>query len=174
VKRMSKSTGNVIPIHTTAEDMYGKVMSVPDFAMGLYMRLVTRWSPAAISEHEEGLRSGLRHPRDLKMALAKEIVSIFYGDGAAEAAEASFKSVFQKGELPDLMDEIAVSGEPAIVDFLVQHKLASSKSEARRLIDQHGVKVNGQTVEDVSARLSAGPGAVVQVGKRRFVKIIAG
>src|SRR5512142_380082 len=86
-ERMSKSTGNVIPINTTAEDMYGKVMSVPDMAMGTFARLATRWLPAEIDALEKGVASGKVHPRDAKMKLAHEITSIFYGAAKADEAQ---------------------------------------------------------------------------------------
>jgi len=172
VQRMSKSTGNVIPIRTTPEDMYGKVMSLPDHAMPIYFKLVTRYTPAQIAEIERGLADGTRHPRDIKMELAREIVAIFHGEDKVAAAEEHFKSVFQKGALPEEMERIVVPGEPMLVDFMVENGLAKSRGEARRLIEQNGVRVDGQTVSDINARLGFTGEAVVQVGKRRFVKLV--
>jgi tyrosyl-tRNA synthetase len=172
VKRMSKSTGNVIPINTTPEDMYGKVMSLPDFAMPLYFKLVSRYTPAQVAEIERGLADGTRHPRDAKMELAREIVAIYHGAEAVAAAEEHFKTVFQKGALPSEMDVITITDSPLLVDFLALNRLASSKSEARRLIEQNGVKVDGAAVGDVAARLEVSSEAVVQVGKRKFVKVL--
>jgi tyrosyl-tRNA synthetase len=172
VQRMSKSTGNVIPINTTPEDMYGKVMSLPDFAMPVYFRLVTRYTPTQIAGIERGLADGTRHPRDTKMELAREIVAIYHGEDKVAASEAHFKSIFQKGGLPEDMETFTVSGEPLLVDFLAGKGLVKSKSEARRLIEQGGVKADGRTVEDVNARLSLSGEAVVQVGKRKFVRVI--
>jgi tyrosyl-tRNA synthetase len=169
--RMSKSQGNHIPIHTSPEDMYGKVMSIPDFAMAQYMRLVTRWTPNLIADYERGMQASTFHPRDVKMALAREIVDIYYGTHTVAAAEEHFKTVFQKGGLPEDMEQLVVQGEPILVDFLAEHELVKSKSEARRLITQSGVKLNGQTVEDINARLSFTDEAVVQVGKRKFVRV---
>lgn len=173
VQRMSKSTGNVIPINTTPEDMYGKVMSLPDFAMPIYFKLVTRYTPTQIAEIEKGLApsGGKRHPRDIKMELAREIVAIFHGEDQVAAAEEHFKSIFQKGGVPEDMETLVVSGEPVIVDFLAEKGLVKSKSEARRLIEQGGLKVDGRTVEDVSARLEFKEETVVQVGKRKFVRV---
>jgi tyrosyl-tRNA synthetase len=173
VQRMSKSTGNVIPLNTTPEDMYGKVMSLPDFAMPIYFKLVTRYTPAQIAEIEKGLApsGGTRHPRDIKMELAREIVAIYHGEDKVTAAEAHFKSIFQKGGLPEDMETLVIRGEPVIVDFLAEEGLVKSKSEARRLIEQGGLKVDGRTVQDVSARLLFGNEAVVQVGKRKYVKV---
>jgi tyrosyl-tRNA synthetase len=105
------------------------------------------------------------------MELAREIVAIYYGEEQVADAEAHFKSVFQRGDLPSDMPEIEFSGSPALVDFLVEHQLAASKSEARRLISQNGVRIDGTTVTDANARLDANS-AVIQVGKRKFVKAL--
>jgi tyrosyl-tRNA synthetase len=172
VQRMSKSTGNIIPIRTTPEDMYGKVMSLPDFAMPLFFKLVTRYTPGQIAKIETGLADGSRHPRDTKMELAREIVAIFHGADKVAVAEEHFKTVFQKKDLPDAMPTLVINGEPTLVEFLADNKLAKSRSEARRLIEQNGVRVNGQIVSDVAARLVVEKEAVVQVGKRVFVKAV--
>lgn len=174
VKRMSKSTGNVIPINTTPEDMYGKVMSLPDFAMPLYFKLVTRYTPEQIVALEQGLADSSKHPRDVKMELAREIVAIYHGEETVAAAEEHFKTVFQKHALPEDMETVKVADAPGVIDFLAAHKLTASKGEARRLVEQGGVKVNGQAVSDIAAKLEFETEAVVQVGKRKFVKVIRG
>ncbi len=170
-QRMSKSQGNVIPINTTPEDMYGKVMSLPDSAMLLYMQLVTRWTPAQVDAYAKSLEAGTTNPRDVKMALAHEIVSIYYSEQQAATAEAGFKAVFQKHALPDEMEVVTVSGNPALAEFLAENGLVSSRSEARRLIGQRGVKVDGQAVGDINARLDFAGEIVIQVGKRKFVRV---
>lgn len=172
VARMSKSQGNVVPIHTTPEDMYGKIMSLPDLAMGTYARLVTRWTPQRIEQRETDLQSGALHPRDAKMALAREIVEIFYGEAAAQQAAAEFKTVFQARGLPPDMPVHTIIGQPAVVDFLVDAGLVTSKSEARRLIKQGGVKIEGKPVEGAEAVLAVDGEAVLQVGKRKFVRLM--
>ncbi len=174
VQRMSKSQGNVIPIHTTPEDMYGKVMSLPDQAMLKYMQLVTRWTPAEVDTFRRDMESGQANPRDVKMALAREIVAIYYGEDQAGPAEASFRAVFQKHALPEEMETLGVTGEPLVIDFLVEKGLAKSKSEARRLVEQKGVKVGGQTVDDINTRLEVKDEVVLQVGKRKFAKVTRG
>ena len=171
VARMSKSAGNHIPIMTSPEDMYGKVMSLPDSAMAVYFKLVTRYTPAQIAAVEKGLADGARHPRDTKMELAREIVAIYWGADKVAAAEEHFKAIFQQGGQPEQMDERVVTGEPLLVDFLAEARLTASKGEARRLIEQNGVKVAGQVVSDVNARLVFAEEAVVQVGKRKFVRV---
>jgi tyrosyl-tRNA synthetase len=169
VQRMSKSTGNIVPINSGAEDMYGKVMSVPDFAMGTYSRLVSRWTPAEINEMEKALQAGKLHPRDAKMKLAREIVSIFYSDEEALVAEEAFVRLFQQKETPDEMPEYEMPAGATILDVLMGAGLVSSKSEARRMIDQKGVRLDGETLER-SDDVFPHPG-VLQVGKRRFVRV---
>ena len=170
VVRMSKSLGNHIPINTTAEDMFGKVMSVPDFAMGLFFRLVTRWTEREIGELEAGMQSGRLHPRDVKMKLAREITSIFYGDEAAAQAQESFVRIFQEGDMPEEMPEYKLQPGQSVLDVLAAGGLVSSKSEGRRLIDQKGVRLDGRPISDPNQAFPH-PG-VLQVGKRRYLRVV--
>jgi tyrosyl-tRNA synthetase len=172
VQRMSKSTGNHIPVATTAEDMFGKLMSVPDAALAVYMRLVTRWSPAAVQLIEERLASGALHPRDGKMQVAHEITEVFYGAEGAAQGQAHFERVFQRRELPDEMSVIAVVAGTKLVDFVVAKGLVSTKSEARRLIKQGGIKLGGVAVADTEMLLQLGEATVIQVGKRKFARLM--
>jgi tyrosyl-tRNA synthetase len=172
VVKMSKSLGNHIPILAQPADMYGKVMSLPDSAMPIFFTLATRYLPSQIKAIEEALTGGTRHPRDVKMELAREIVSIFHSDAAAAEAKEQFKRVFQERELPQDMPEFALAGPTDIVNLLVQAKLAPSKSEARRLVEQNGVKLDGQTVESIEAVVEASAPRVLQVGKRKFVRLV--
>lgn len=167
--KMSKSIGNHIPLNTDANDMFGKVMSVPDKAMGLFMRMATRWTASQITAKEKAAADGSLHPRDLKAEIAREITSIFYGDQEAAAAEANFARVFQKGDVPTDIETRKLDGKPSVLDVLVTLGLATSKSEARRLIEQKGVKLDGFVLSDPN-QVFPGPG-VVQVGKRRFLRI---
>ena len=169
VQRMSKSTGNIVPISTGAEDMYGKLMSIPDFAMGKYMRLVTRWSPHEIEALEKEITSGSLHPRDAKMKLAFEITSIYYSDSDAQKAQDAFIKTFQQKEAPDEMPEFELQSGQTVLDVILAAKMAASKSEARRLFDQKGVRLDGETIErgDVAFPHSG----VLQVGKRKFLKV---
>jgi len=170
VVRMSKSLGNHIPLNTTAEDMYGKVMSIPDFAMGSYFRLVTRWSSEFIQELEEGMASGNYHPRDIKMKLAREITEIFYGAEAAEEAEQNFVRVFQQREVPEEMPTYQLQPGQTVLEVLVAVGLVGSKSEGRRLIEQQGVRLDGEPISDANQPFPHG--GVLQVGKRRFVRVV--
>lgn len=169
VQRMSKSTGNIVPINSGAEDMYGKLMSIPDFVMGKYMRLVTRWSPREIEALEKEIEAGKLHPRDAKMRIAFEITSIFYGDAAAHKAQETFVKMFQQKEIPDEMPEYPLQSGQTVLDVILDAKLAASKSEARRLFDQRGVRLDGVTIERGDMTFPH-PG-VLQVGKRKFLKV---
>jgi tyrosyl-tRNA synthetase len=166
---MSKSIGNVVPINTGADDMYGKLMSVPDFAMEIYMQLVTRWSPKEIEALVKDIASGSIHPRDAKMKLAHEITSIFYGDADAMSAEETFVRMFQQKEAPDEMPEYKLQADQTILDVVLGAKMAESKSKARALIDQKGVRLDGEILERGDAPFPH-PG-VLQVGKRKFVRV---
>jgi len=170
VVKMSKSLGNHIPINTDASDMYGKVMSIPDMVMGKFFRLVTRLTPPEIEKVEAGVKSGEMHPRDAKMLLAREIVGSFYGDENAITAEKNFVDTFQKGSIPEDIETLQLSEMLSIIDLLLTAELAKSKSDARRLIEQKGVKFDGMVVEDPTFRVSAA--GVLQVGKRHFLKIV--
>lgn len=168
--KMSKSLGNHIPLLATPEDMYGKVMSVPDKAMGQFFRLVTRWTPVEIAEIESGLAEGHLHPRDVKMKLAREIVTIFYSESEADEAQSSFVRVFQQGDVPEEMPEFVLQDGLTVLDVLVAGNLVSSKSEGRRMIAQNGVRLDGITLEDANQVFPHS--GVLQVGKRRFLRIV--
>ncbi len=168
--RMSKTMGNYIPIDTTAEDMYGKLMSVPDKAMPLYFRLVTRWTASEIAKMENDIASEKIHPRDAKMKLAHEVTEIFHGKEAAQRAEENFVSVFQKGSLPDDMPTLRLLAGQTVLDVLLAGQLVASKSEGRRLLEQNGVRLDGQTLANPNETFPHA--GVLQAGKRRFLKIL--
>lgn len=170
VIRMSKSLGNHIPLLSTPEDMYGKVMSVPDKAMGQYFRLLTRWTPPEIAELELDMEEERLNPRDVKMKLAHEIVSIYHSENAANQAEEAFVRIFQKGNLPTEMAEYVMKPDQTVLDVLVSGGMVTSKSEGRRMIDQNGVRLDGETLKDASQPLPH-PG-ILQVGKRRFLRVL--
>jgi len=168
-QRMSKSTGNIVPINTGANDMFGKVMSIPDMAMGKYMRLVSRWTPHEIETIEKNVISGAMHPRDAKMRLAHEIVAIFYSEADAKSAEEAFVKMFQQKEVPDEMPEYQSESGQTVLDIILAGNLVASKSEARRLIDQKGVRLDGDVLERGDV-VFPHPG-VLQVGKRKFLRV---
>jgi len=169
VQRMSKSTGNIVPINTSAEDMYGKLMSIPDAAMSKYMRLATRWSPQEIDAIEKELAASRLHPRDAKMKLAHEITSIFYGDSDAQKAQETFIKTFQQKEIPDEMPEYKLQAGQTVLNVILEAGMAASKSEARRLFDQKGVRLDGETIE--RGDIVFPHAGVLQVGKRKFLRV---
>ncbi len=174
--KMSKSLGNHIPLMAEGWDMFGKVMSVPDKAMPIYFKLILGWSPAQMNELQSGLASGKLHPNEIKMELAREIVSIFHSPEAAQAAQARWDEVFRGGSgIPADIPEAALTADERVTDILRRLDMVASSGEARRLIEQRGVKLNEQPVEDVFAtvKMSDLP-VVLQVGKRKFVRLVQG
>lgn len=174
--KMSKSLGNHIPLLAESWDMFGKVMSVPDKAMPVYHRLILGWMPAQVKALEDGIADGSLHPNEAKMRLAREIVTIFHSAEAAEAAQKRWDEVFRSGSgVPDEMPEAAILGEERITDLLRRLNMAASGGEARRLIEQRGVRLNDAVIDDVFAVVSpAQLPAVLQVGKRKFARLVAG
>ena len=172
--KMSKSLGNNIPLMSEPWDMYGKVMSLPDKVMGVFHKLILGWTPAQVGELESSLATGARHPNEVKMRLAREIVGIFYGPADAEAAQARWDEVFRGGG--GVPDDIAVAelyDEEEIRDVLVRLKMVSSRGEARRLIQQGGVRLNEEKVDNLLATVTWEMlPAVLQVGKRQFVRLV--
>jgi len=168
--RMSKSLGNHIPITGDPGDMYGKMMSLPDQAMDVYARLVTRWTPEEITSFNQALEDGSLHPKKAKMKLAREVVSIYHGEESAEAAEREFVKVFQQQGTPDEMEEYQLEEGQTVLDVLDQSGLVQSRSQARRMIKQNAVRLNDEKLTDPHQEFP-GPG-VLQVGKRRFIRVI--
>ena len=167
--RMSKSLGNHIPVMAPPDDMYGKMMSLPDQAMDDYARLVTRWSSKEIEEFKQNLATGHLHPRDAKMQLAREIVEIFHSPEEAEQAEATFVRVFQKQKLPEDIPTYTLQPGQTVLDVLQDGGLVNSRGEGRRLISQNGVRLDGETLTDPNQSFPH-PG-VLQAGKRRFLRV---
>lgn len=172
VQKMSKSLGNYIGVNEPPQEMYGKVMSLPDELMLTYFELVTPLSLEELAAVRQGLAEGTLHPRDAKMYLAREIVKLYHGEAAAYQAEAEFRKVFQEREIPTEIPEVTVKESRMwLPKLLVYAGLAPSTSEARRLIMQGAVKMNGTRIEDPEAELEIVSDAVLQVGKRKFARL---
>lgn len=172
-QKMSKSLGNYIGITEPPEEIYGKTMSIPDEIMPEYYRLATPLSSRETNAIIADLEAGRLHPRDAKMRLAREIVTLYHGADAAARAEEAFKRVFQQRELPEDMPvlQLGPDGPFDLVSIMVKAGMASSNSEARRLIRQGGVRVDGAVVDSIERQLKPGGEYVLQVGKRRFARI---
>ena len=171
-QRMGQSRGNYIGVDEPPEEMYGKVMSIPDHAMRNYSDLLSNFEPAQIADLEQRIASGELHPMEAKMMLARDIVTIYHDAQAAARAEAHFKRVFQRGELPKDMPIHKLTAPQNIVNLLVEVGLAPSKSQARRLVTQGGVRLDGEQVESIEETMMPGREAILQVGKRRFVRLV--
>jgi tyrosyl-tRNA synthetase len=171
--RMSKTTGNYVGIDERPDEMYGKIMSIPDHALLNYYTLVTRFGPGEIAAVARALDDGDLHPMEAKMALGREIVSMYHGDDAAAQAQARFQQVFQQRKLPEDMPFYSLSDpEVNVVDLLVATHLAPSRSQARRLIQQGGVRLDGVKVADATQRPAVDGESVLQVGRRKFVRLV--
>ncbi len=171
-QRMGQSLGNYIGVNEPPEEMYGKVMSIPDHAMRNYFDLLSSFEPAQIADIEERMVTESLHPMEAKMTLARDIVAIYHDAEAAARAEAHFKRVFQKGKLPEDMPTHELAAPQNIVDLLAEVGLAPSKSQARRLVAQGGVRLDGNKVKSIEETVIPGEEAILQVGKRRFVRIV--
>jgi len=177
VQKMSKSLGNYIGVNEPPNEIYGKSMSIPDELMMRYYELATDLSSEELEELRKGLADGTVHPRDAKMKLAKTFVRMFHGEAEAEEAENYFKTVFQQRALPTDLPEVTLdkaayeNGEANIVNLIFDLKLADSKGDARRSVQQGAVKVNEEKIADINASISLADDMVVQVGKRKFAKI---
>jgi tyrosyl-tRNA synthetase len=169
-EKMSKSLGNYIGITESPTDMFGKTMSIPDDAIATYFTLVTPLHPNEVEEVRAGLEAGALRPMDAKKRLAEMIVGIFHGPAEGAAAREYFESTFQRRETPDEMPEHALAGPTALADVLTESGLAASKGEVRRLVQQGGVQVNGERVDD--ANLEVSPGDEVRVGRHRFLRLV--
>ncbi len=177
VQKMSKSLGNYIGVNEAPNEIYGKAMSVPDELMLRYYELATDISLEELEALRAGLADGSVHPRDAKMNLAKTFVRMYHGEQAAEEAETYFKTVFQQRALPTDIPEVELdktayeNGQANIVNLAFDLKLAESKGEARRMVQQGAVKVNEEKVDDINHAVALQDGMVVQVGKRKFAKV---
>ncbi|WP_192043500.1 tyrosine--tRNA ligase [Paenibacillus lycopersici] len=178
VNKMSKSLGNYIGIDEEPNEIYGKTMSVPDELMLTYYELATAVGGEELEQLRAGIADGSKHPRDVKMALARMFVGMYHGEAAAEAAERHFIAVFQKRSLPDDIEEAALpaaeleDGRIRILKLLTALGLQPSVSEAKRSVQQGAVRINERRIEDWTADVVPADGDIIQVGKRKFVKVV--
>ena len=174
VNKMSKSLGNYVGINEPPAEIFGKLMSISDELMWRYIELLSFDSHEAVQKRKRDVKEG-RNPRDVKVAFAKEIVARFHGTGAADAAIADFEARFRRDEIPADIVEVSIAskgGSLVLPQVLKQAGLTASTSEAVRMIEQGGVKMDGAKAGDKTLKLSKGTQVVLQVGKRKFARVI--
>jgi tyrosyl-tRNA synthetase len=178
VHKMSKSLGNYIGINEEPSEIYGKTMSIPDELIVPYVNSTTTFTLDVKVSIERDMASGVLHPMNAKRKLARQLVAQYHGDDAARLAENEFDRVFSKGQLPGDMPEVClgshdlVDGLISVVALMVRAGFASSNSEARRLIEQGGVRVDDRRVANPSEEIAPRDGMVLRVGKRRFARVL--
>jgi tyrosyl-tRNA synthetase len=173
-QRMSKSLGNYIGIDDDPDEMFGKVMSIPDALILKYFTLVTDYSPHQVREVAARLADPNTNPMVIKKELARTLVTMYHSPAAAEEAQTNFEKVFSKKELPDEIPTVILKSntDNLLVKLLADNQLVASNGEARRLIQQGGVKVNEVRIEDINFAFKTSGEYIVRVGKRRFIKFI--
>ena len=175
VQKMSKSLGNHIALRDSPREMFGKVMSIPDVMMERYYRYVAALSPKAVEEVLGRLKNGGLHPRDAKAQLAERIVSLFHSEAEGVRAREEFDEIFKNKGMPDEIPTVKIGQKTIdVVGLLVLANLATSKTEARRLMEQGGVKIGHEKITDPKAVITIGDPFVLQCGKRKFAKIVCG
>ena len=173
VNKMSKSLGNYIAIDEPADEIFGKIMSISDELMWRYFELLSFRAMSEIEDFKQQMEQG-KNPRDIKFLLAEEIIARFHDQAAATKARENFIARFQKGAMPDEIEEKqlqTIDGELPIANLLKQAGLVNSTSDAFRMIKQGAVKIDGEKVESRDLKLKAGTEHIYQVGKRRFAKV---
>lgn len=170
--KMSKSLGNYIGIDEDAAIMFEKAMTIPDNLIIKYFELVTDIHPDKVEKIKKDLEGDKVNPRDVKISLAKDIVELYHGKEEAKLAEERFRKVFQKGEIPEDIKTVEVnSDEFNLADIVLENKLVPSKKEFRRLVEQGGVKVNGERISSID-EIPLASELIIQIGKKKFIKII--
>jgi tyrosyl-tRNA synthetase len=177
VQKMSKSLGNSIGITEPPQDMFGKIMSLPDSLLEKYLELVAGYSVADLAEQKKRLQDPATNPRDLKLQLAMRLVAFFYNQPEAERVRSEFQRIFSDRSLPEDMPEYKLDPDLAsagisIMTLLMETKLVPSRSEAQRMIEQGAIKLNQNRIQDFKSNIRLNHGDVLQLGKRKFVKIV--
>lgn len=173
IRKMSKSLDNYIGIDEPPDQIFGKVMSLSDETMWLYFELISFLSIEEIQKLRDQVNEGL-NPRDVKFLLGEEIVSRFHGVGSGALARENFVLQFREGKLPDDIKQhkIPISNKPSLPQIMKTTGLVASTSEAIRMLEQGAVKVDGERVVDRNFQLQANKEIILQVGKRRFAKVV--
>ena len=172
IEKMSKSYGNDIGISDSANDMYGKTLSIPDKVMLSWFTLAADADNQYIAEVEQKIKNNNVNPMELKRDLARRIVSLYYDDKIALDAENHFNQVTVSKGMPDEIQEYQLKEEDLLVNVIADSGLLKSKSEARRMIKQSAVKIDGEAIKDIQYKVSMGDSFVLKVGKRKFLKVV--
>ena len=172
VEKMSKSYDNHIGLTDSYDEMYGKTLSIPDNMIEKYFLLGANADEKKMKEIKNSLNDGKTNPRDIKRELARKIVAIYHSDALSKKAETNFDKIFIGKEVPDNIPEVKLDKDELLVDIIASNKLVSSKSEARRLIDQGAVKIDDEKCLDRDQIINKGKSIIIKVGKRRFLKIL--
>ena len=169
--KMSKSYDNYIAFNEKPNDMYGKIMSIPDGLMFKYYSLVSNVNLKEIEDLKIMLDSGKISLRDLKRKLAREVISIYYDENTASRAEQHFINVFVKKVAPDDIEVVKIKETVKLLDFLLDKGLIASKGEGKRLIKQSGIKVNDSPIDEINFEIKANESLTIKVGKRKFIRV---
>jgi len=169
-EKMSKSLNNYIAVFDTPKEKYGKTMSIPDELIINYFNYATKVTPEEIEKIEKQLANDEINPKIIKQRLAREIVALYHGEEIAKLAEEEFNLIFKKKDIPDDIPEFKISGSMKIIDILVQSKTCTSGGEARRMIKQNAVTIDGMKITDIFYEIA--DKCVIKVGKRRFLKVV--
>ncbi len=176
VEKMSKSLNNYIALTDTPRDMFGKVMSIPDNLISRYFKYGCRPSLTEANEFEQNLNNGILHPRDAKVQVAVKIVSLYHSEEAGIAALEEFERIFKNKDIPDDIEERSLNLDNPyqnIVEILFLTKLVESKKEAKRVIEQGGVSVDGNKISSINDTIDFSEQKLIKVGKRKFIKVTA-
>lgn len=174
VEKMSKSYGNYVALNDFPNDMYGKLLSIPDEVMPTYYSLALFYSNDQVELLKAALADGTQHPRDAKRRLAREVVARYTSEGTALKAEEEFDRIFVQKDVPEHIEEYVVSEPLAVAELLVQTGMVTSKGEARRLIQGGGVSIDGVKVADTNQTHEPGEPVVLKVGKKKFLRLVRG
>ncbi|MDZ4746817.1 MAG: tyrosine--tRNA ligase [bacterium] len=173
VEKMSKSLDNYIGVTDSPRDMFGKTMSVPDPLIPRYLQYACNASVQEVEGIVKGLSDGSLHPRQAKVDLAKRIVARYHGQAAADASFAEFERIFVKKDIPDNISDFVVDTPTvALIDVLMNAKLVASRSDARRLIEQGGLQIDGERISDISYTIDTSSPHIVRAGKLKFIRVV--
>lgn len=172
-QKMSQSLGNYVGVEDDPADMFGKTMSIPDKAMGEWFRLAADYDEDAVVKIESGIETGEIHPNEAKRHLARSVVTLYWGEEAASEAEAGFDQVFKEGGIPEDIIEVTLpQDDPVSMPALIRDTFDMSGSEARRMISQGAVRVDGDVISDQELERRSLGGKILRVGKRRFARLV--